>query len=158
MEKKYNRSQTTERSNKCQQSIIELQKKKKLLQQQKTQCYEDYISGKLTLEEYLSLKSSHNAMGQELDSQLASLEKQEVALSYALMPSDLQQAAEHAKQHADTERLTYEMVQSFIDKVYIFDTYIEIHWKFKDLFEQLTQENNLTNVITTKTKSEEETL
>lgn len=158
MEKKYNRSQTIERSDKCQQSIIELQKKKKLLQQQKTQCYEDYISGKLTLEEYLSLKSNHNVMGQELDTQLSSLEKQEVALSYALMPSDLQQAAEHAKQHADTERLTYEMVQSFIDKVYIFDTHIEIQWKFKDLFEQFIQENNLTNIITTKTKSEEETL
>lgn len=158
MERKYNRDYTIERSNKCQQTIVELQKKKKQLQQQKAQSYEDYISGLMTLEEYLSLKSSHTTSGQDIDVQLAALEKQEITLSYALMPSDLHQASEHAKAAVNNETLTSEMVQNFIDKIYIFDTHIEIQWKFKDLFEQFMLENNLTNIITTKKKSEEETL
>lgn len=158
MERKYSRKQTMKRSNKCQESIAELKQKKKRLQIQKTQSYEEYISGNMTLEKYLSLKSTYSANGQELDMQLANLEKQEISLSYASMPSDTQQAIEYAKQYTNSETLTREMVQSFIDKVLIFDTHIEIQWKFKDLFEQLVQENNLTSIVSIEKKSEEETL
>lgn len=158
MERKYSRKQTMERSNKCQESIAELKQKKKRLQIQKTQSYEEYISGNMTLEKYLSLKSTYSANGQELDMQLANLEKQEISLSYASMPSDTQQAIEYAKQYTNSEILTREMVQSFIDKILIFDTHIEIQWKFKDLFEQLVQENNLTSIISIEKKSEEDTL
>lgn len=53
-EKKYTHSQTIDRSNKCLQNINELKQQKKQLQIKKTQCYEEYVSGHLDLEKYLS--------------------------------------------------------------------------------------------------------
>lgn len=157
-EKKYTHKQTIERSNKCSQSINELKQQKKQLQIKKTQCYEEYVAGQLDLEKYLSLKADFQAERATIDKKLTELEEQEINLSYALMPSDLQQAADHAKQFANDTVLTADMVHSFIETIFIFDSHIEIRWKFKDLFEQFMQENQLTNIIQTENKTQEETI
>ena len=110
------------------------------------------------MEKYLSLKADFQAEGATIDKKLTELEEQEINLSYALMPSDLQQAADHAKQFANDTVLTADIVHSFIETVFIFDSHIEIRWKFKDLFEQFMQENQLTNIIQTENKTQEETI
>ena len=128
----------------------------KQLQIKKTQCYEEYVAGHLNLHKYLSIKADLQSEGTNIDKKLSAFEEQEINLSYALMPSDLQQAADHAKQYINNTVLTADMVRSFIDTVFVFESHIEIRWKFKDLFEQFMQENQLTNIIQTENNNQEE--
>lgn len=158
-EKKFNRQQLAERSSRHQKNIAELQQQKKQLQQQKTQLYEDYVSDQISLDDYLAQKSKFNEMGQSIEKRISELESQENSLNTFAVPLDLQQAAESARQYADIDTLSPELVHSFIENVYLHETYIEICWKFKDLFEQFMQENNLSNIIQTENNTpQEETL
>ena len=111
---------------------------KEQLQQQKTQCYEAYVSGVLTLEAYLEQKSVHTQRGQELDQQIAALEERETMLSFSSVPADLRQAADNAKTFSNAEELTREMAACFIQRIYLYENHMEIQWKFKDLFAQLS--------------------
>ena len=112
-------------------------REKEQLQQKKTQCYEAYVSGVLTLEAYLEQKSVYTQKGQELDQQIASLDEQQTMLSFSSVPADLRQAADHAKIFSNSEELTREMAVCFIHRIYLYESHIEIQWKFKDLFAQL---------------------
>ena len=113
-------------------------REKEQLQQQKTQCYEAYVSGVLTLEAYLEQKSVYTQRGQELDQQIATLDEQQTMLSFSSVPADFRQAADHAKTFLNTEELTREMAVCFIHRIYLYENHMEIQWKFKDLFAQLT--------------------
>lgn len=113
-------------------------REKERLQQQKTQCYEAYVSGVLTLEVYLQQKTVYTQRGQELDQQIAALDEQQTMLSFSSVPADLRQAADHAKTFSIAEELTREMAVSFIHCIYLYESHIDIQWKFKGLFEQFS--------------------
>ena len=137
-EKKHSRKQKEKRLSQCKSNRSDLMRKREQLQQQKAQCYEAYVSGVLTLEVYLEQKSVYTQRGQELDQQIAALDGQQTMLSFSSVPADLRQAADNAKTFSSAEELTREMVVCFIHRIYLYESHIEIQWKFKDLFEQLS--------------------
>ena len=135
-EKKHSRKQKEKRLSQCKSSRSDLIREKEQLQQEKTQYYEAYVSGVLTLEGYLEQKAVYTQKGQELDQQIAALEERETMLSFSSVPADLRQAADHAKTFSNAEELTREMAACFIQRIYLYENHMEIQWKFKDLFAQ----------------------
>lgn len=140
-ERKYSRRQREKRLLQCQENMNDLLAEKDRLKQRKTQCYEAYVSGDLTLEEYTRQKSAYTQTGQELARKMEALENQQNMLSLSPIPADLQQAADNAREFTHADAISREMAVCFVNRVYLYEDHLEIQWKFKDLFESLTPGN-----------------
>lgn len=137
-ERKYSRRQREKRLLQCQENMSDLLREKDHLKQLKTKCYEAYVSGDLTLEEYTRQKSAYTQVGQELAQKIEALESQQNMLSLSPVPADLQQAADNAREFIHADALSREMAACFVQCVLLHEDHIEIQWKFKDLFESFT--------------------
>lgn len=140
------RSENQERSRKnqssdwlkqCQQEITASQFALKRIQQLKLDAYEEYSSGKLTLESYQKEKENLNRRGEELSQKIYSLKEQEDAFYNGIVPHNVQAFRDASRKYQNSTALTREMVTTFVDSVYLYEDHYEIKWKFQDVWEQI---------------------
>ena len=117
--------------------MTRLQQLQERYRQEKLILYESYIAGDCSKERYLKQKAEIDKTVQELDEDV---KKQESALSTLEeeVHAPENPLRELSNQYLDTPSLTKEMVQAFIQDIYIYpDSQIEIAWKFRDCFADL---------------------
>lgn len=140
------RSENQERSNRnkssdwlkqCQQEITSAQYSLKRLQQLKLDAYEEYSSGKLTLEAYQKEKDRLNQRSEEMNQKIYSLKEQEDAFYNGIVPHNVQAFRDASRKYQNITALTREMVTTFVDAIYLHDDHYEIKWKFQDVWEQI---------------------
>ena len=108
---------------------IELQKQVKLYQQKKKLFYEQYIEGKLIEEQFSKINLE---LTKELEPIQNKLEEIDFQLQYSQKRDSFQNQIEKIVKY-DFHSLTKELVDIFIDKIYVFkENYIEVKWKIED--------------------------
>ena len=128
--------------NACMTEISRLQQRQESHRQEKLRLYESYISGGYSKERYLKKKMEIDQIIQALDAQAKAQEHVLTTLeSEACAPEDALNRL--SNQYMDAPTLTKEMVQTFIQKIFVYpDSQIEIVWKFKDCFAALLENQN----------------
>ena len=127
------------RINACMAELTRLQQLQERYRQEKLNLYESYIAGDCIKERYLKKKAEIDKTVQDLEEDA---KKQEMALATlekeAYAPEN--PLRELSSQYQDAPSLTKEMVQAFVQDVYIYpDSQVEIVWKFKDCFAALME-------------------
>ena len=112
---------------------IELQKQVKLYQQKKKLFYEQYIEGKLIEEQFSKINLE---LTKELEPIQNKLEEIDFQLQYSQKRDSFQNQIEKIVKH-DFHSLTKELVDIFIDKIYVFkENHIEVKWKIEDFLQK----------------------
>ncbi len=101
--------------------------------------YESYLAGTLALDSYRIQTDALSSLVRKLETDIDSLEAKELHLRAGLIPEDLSRLTEQAKLCRDASVLTAEMVNSFVDRIEIYDTHIKIQWKFQDIWDHLLE-------------------
>lgn len=128
----------TGRINACMAELTRLQQLQERYRQEKLTLYEGYIAGDCSKERYLKKKAEVDKTIQELDEDVKKQESALAALEEEAHTSE-NPLLELSRQYRDTPSLTKEMVRGFIQDIYIYpDSQIEIVWKFRDCFADLT--------------------
>lgn len=101
----------------------------------KRQCYEEYVVGGLTLEEYKNQKDVYTKRGQELEQEIADCENpaKPVAEELKLQNSPVMT-------WLDEKELNREMAISFVDSIYLHEDHIKINWKYRDFVGEFSNE------------------
>ncbi len=108
---------------------IELQKQVKLHQQKKKIFYEEYVQEKITEEQYRKINLE---LTKELESIQNKLEEINLQLQHSQSRNNLQNQIEKITENTPF-LLTKELVDFFIDKIYVFkENRIEVKWKIED--------------------------
>jgi hypothetical protein len=108
---------------------IELQKQIKLHQQKKKIFYEEYIQEKITEEQYRKINLE---LTKELEPIQNKLEEINLQLQHSQSRNNLQNQIEKITENTPF-LLTKELVDFFIDKIYVFkENRIEVKWKIED--------------------------
>ena len=112
---------------------IELQKQVKLYQQKKKLFYEQYIEGKLIEEQFSKINLE---LTKELEPIQNKLEEIDFQLQYSQKRDSFQNQIEKIVKY-DFHSLTKELVDIFIDKIYVFkENRIEVKWKIEDFLQK----------------------
>ena len=128
----------TGRINACMAELTRLQQLQERYRQEKLTLYESYIAGDCSKERYLKKKAEIDKTVQELDEDVKKQESALAALEEEAHTSE-NPLRELSRHYQDTPSLTKEMVRGFIQDIYIYpDSQIEIVWKFRDCFADLT--------------------
>ncbi|MCD7751049.1 MAG: recombinase family protein [Lachnospiraceae bacterium] len=123
----------------CRKEIQDVQYQLKRTRQLKLDAYEAYASERLSLKDYQDKKNLLTEQAKELERRLAVLGEQESAMNNGIIPHDVQAVADAAHTYQHVHSLTREMVEAFVESVYLYDeTHYEIVWKYKDAWAQLT--------------------
>lgn len=131
------RNQSSDWLKQCQHEITVSQFALKRIQQLKLDAYEEYSSGKLTLESYQKEKDNLNRRGEELSQKIYSLKEQEDAFYNGIVPHNVQAFRDASRKYQNSTALTREMVTTFVDSIYLYEDHYEIKWKFQDVWEQI---------------------
>jgi len=112
---------------------IELQNQIRLHHEKKKILYEQYIEKKLTEEQFTKLNLE---LTKELEPIQNKLEEIDFQLQHSQNRNALQNQIEKITENT-TFLLTQELVELFIDKIYIFqESCIEVEWKIKDFMKK----------------------
>lgn len=123
----------------CMEELARLQQLQERHRQEKLRLYENYISGEYGRERYLKKKAEIDQAIQDLDAQAKENEQTLAGLESAACTSE-NPLDKLSSQYMDAPALTKDMVQAFIQDVYVYpDAQIEIVWKFKDCFAALME-------------------
>ena len=114
------------------QSIL---REKDDLLRRKRQCYEDYVAGNLTLDEYKKQKEAYTKRGQELEQEIADCENpaKPVAEELKLQNSPVMT-------WLNEKELNREMAISFVDSIYLHEDHMQINWKYRDFVGEFLNE------------------
>ena len=107
-----------------------LTQKQQDMKRKKIHLYEQFISGELSLDDYLAQKKDVRQSERELQQRISALTHQASAPSAEIPPSELVSVIGEARRFEKTPELTSEMAKSFIEAVLVFDDCIKIKWKF----------------------------
>lgn len=123
----------------CMKELARLQQLQERHRQEKLRLYENYISGEYGRERYLKKKAEIDQAIQDLEAQAKETEQTLAGLESAACASE-KPLDKLSSQYVDAPALTKDMVQAFIQDVYVYsDAQIEIVWKFKDCFAALME-------------------
>lgn len=112
---------------------IELQKQVKLYQQKKQVFYEQYIEGKLIEEQFSKINLELTKELEAIQNKLGEIDFQ---LQYSQKRDSFQNQIEKIVKY-DFHSLTKELVDIFIDKIYVFkENHIEVKWKIEDFLQK----------------------
>lgn len=126
----------------CMEKVARLQQLQKRYRQEKLRLYENYISGEYSKDRYLKKKAEIDQATRDLDVQTKEHEHELAGLESATCASE-NSLDKLSSRYVDAPALTKDMVQAFIQDVYIYpDAQIEIVWKFKDCFAALMEDQN----------------
>jgi uncharacterized Zn finger protein len=122
--------QKTPKSTSDQSERRMLTQKQQDMKRKKVQLYEQFLSGELSLEDYLAQKKDVSQSELELQQRISTLKQQVSTPSAEIPPSELVSVMGEARRFEKTPELTSEMAKSFIEAVLVFDDCIKIKWKF----------------------------
>lgn len=125
-----------------QKEIAQAEYEEKRTKQLKLDAYEEYTAGTLSLEEYHKRKAQLNRHGNACHEKIENLKTQEAALNSGIIPHEMQMITESAKEFQYANALSREMVTTFVDAIFLYDTHYEIRWKYQDVWEQLQKHQN----------------
>ena len=125
-----------------QKEIAQAEYEEKRTKQLKLDAYEEYTAGTLSLEEYHKRKAQLNRQGNACHEKIENLKTQEAALNSGIIPHEMQMITESAKEFQYANALSREMVTTFVDAIFLYDTHYEIRWKYQDVWEQLQKHQN----------------
>ena len=137
--KRSRQEQTQSMLSECQQEIRQVLSQERKLKLEKLEIYEAYTIGTLSVQSYKQKKNILSRQGKQLAEKLSSLREQENALNNGILPANVAQLCDSAKEYRDATILNREMVTSFVDRVYIFEDHYEIIWKFQDIWESILE-------------------
>lgn len=123
----------------CQQELREANAMEKKLRLEKLEIYEAYIAGTLSVQAYRRKKNDLTRRGKSISEKLTQLQDQEATLKNGILPKEVAQVYDSAKQYHTATALNRDMVSSFVERVYVFEDHCEIVWKFQDVWEQIIQ-------------------
>lgn len=125
----------------CRKEIQDANYQLKRIRQLKLDAYEAYASDCLSLKDYQDKKNRLTMQAKELERRLAVLGEQESAMDNGIVPHDVQTVTDAAHTYQHTHSLTREMVEAFVESVYLYDeTHYEIVWKYKDAWAQFADQ------------------
>ena len=109
---------------------------KDYLIQKKSQCFERYHSGAITLEQYICKKDAYAKKSQALEIKIADLEKKRAALevSSTCIQTAFGTPDRTVGDFLEAQELTREMAVCFVKSIYLYETHMEIEWKYRDIF------------------------
>ncbi len=112
---------------------VELQKQKNLYCKQKKIFYEQYIKGKITEEYFIKVNSE---LTKELKPIQSKLEEIDFQMQYSQNKNILQNQIKDIIKYTPL-LLSKELVDFFIDKIYVFkENRIEVKWKIEDFIQK----------------------
>ena len=117
--------------------------KQQSLQHQKLELYEQYTAGDLPLLPYQQQKLALNMEIRELEGQAMKLMAQESTLRDGLLPAEWESISRAAVRFQNSDVLTREMVDAFIERVEVYPDYIHIQWKFHDVWDSMEASTKL---------------
>lgn len=128
----------------CQQEIRQAVAMEKKIKLEKLEIYEAYTIGTLPIHDYKQKKNTLTRQGKNLAEKLLQLREQEAALQNGILPKELAQLCDSAKEYHFATALNREMVSAFVERINVFPDHYEIVWKFQDVWERITNtpENN----------------
>lgn len=121
----------------CQKEISKLEYSERRIKQLKLDAYEDYASGKLSLEDYQIKRDALTTEGDTCSKKLSALREQEASFNKGIVPHSVQSISDAAHKYQHNTSLSREMVQAFVESVYCFEDHYEIVWKFQDVWNQI---------------------
>ena len=108
---------------------MELQKQKNLYYEQKKIFYEQYIKGEITEEYFIKVNSE---LTKELEPTQSKLEEIDLQLQHSQNRNNLQNQIKDIIKYTPLF-LSKELIDFFIDKIYIFkENHIEVKWKIQN--------------------------
>lgn len=126
----------------CQKDISNTEYTERRIKQLKLDLYEKYTSGDITLDEYQVQKDALVKQGKDCSDKLKSLRAQEESFQQGIIPHDIQIVTESAHKYKHSNSLSREMVQTFVDSIYCYETHYEIKWNYQDIWEQFMNAEN----------------
>lgn len=123
----------------CQQELREARAMEKKLRLEKLEIYEAYIAGTLSVQAYRRKKNELTRRGKAISEKLTKLQDQEATLKNGILPKEVAQVYDSAKQYYTATALNRDMVSAFVERLYVFEDHCEIVWKFQDVWEQIIQ-------------------
>ena len=122
--------------------ITALQREQKQMDVSKDEVYQEYVSGRITPEEYRARADELNRQTELLSGQLH--ERQEKLFVLEEEQEKLKADMKQIIRYSHMEGLTQELVDTFIEKIYVYkDKRVEIKWKFREF--PVRTENQKTN-------------
>ncbi len=103
------------------------------VQKRKLDLYEKYTEGVYVREQFQSLKHGLDAEAEQIQSHIDSLKRAKRGSLNKTVSPELQKLIDAAAPIDTAEELTYEMSETFVDRVVVYDReHIEIRWKMQD--------------------------
>lgn len=144
--KRSRQEQTQTMLSECQQQIRQTLAQEKKIKLEKLEIYEAYTIGNLPIQSYKQKKNALSRQGKQLAEKLSSLREQENALTNGILPKNISQLCDSAKEYKTATVLNKEMVTSFVERIYVFDNHYEIIWKFQDVWENIIEDESASNI------------
>lgn len=135
--KRSRQDQTQTMLTECQQEIRQTTAQEKKIKLEKLEIYEAYTIGTLPIQSYKQKKNALSKQGKILAEKLSSLREQESALKKGLLPKNITQLCDSAKEYRFATVLNRDMVNAFVERIYTFPDHYEIVWKFQDIWENI---------------------
>lgn len=139
-----------ERIKPCQLQLSRSQEQLISLQDEKRRNFEALASGTITIDAFSEQKEHLQQDADALQAEISTLQAEEIRLVNSSVPEDIKALAETAKAHLSEEKLTKEILQTYVDTVVVHDIgKYEIRWRHEALFSKLLansenrKENNL---------------
>lgn len=136
--KRSRQDQTQSLLTECQQEIRQAVAMEKKIKLEKLEIYEAYTIGTLPLHDYKQKKNALTRQGKTLAEKLLQLRERESALQNGILPKELAQLCDSAKEYHFATALNREMVSAFVERINVFPDHYEIVWKFQDVWERIT--------------------
>ena len=137
--KRSRQDQTQSLLTECQQEIRQAVAMEKKIKLEKLEIYEAYTIGTLPIHDYKQKKNALTRQGKTLAEKLLQLREQEAALQNGILPKELAQLCDSAKEYHFATVLNREMVSAFVERINVFPDHYEIVWKFQDVWERITK-------------------
>lgn len=135
--KRSRQDQTQSMLSECQQEIRQALSLERKIKLEKLEIYEAYTIGNISIQTYKQKKNALSRDGKQLAEKLATLREQENALRNGILPANIAQLCDSAKEYRDATVLNKDMVNCFVERVNVYEDHYEIVWKFQDVWESI---------------------
>lgn len=139
--KRSRQDQTQSMLSECQQEIRQVLSLERKIKLEKLEIYEAYTIGNISIQTYKQKKNALSRQGKQLAEKLSTLREQENALKNGILPANIAQLCDSAKEYRDATVLNRDMVNCFVERVNVYEDHYEIIWKFQDVWESIIKKH-----------------
>ncbi|MBE5956504.1 MAG: recombinase family protein [Lachnospiraceae bacterium] len=143
--KRSRQDQTQSMLSECQHEIRQALSQERKIKLEKLEIYEAYTVGNISIQTYKQKKNALSRQGKQLAEKLSALREQENALKNGILPANIAQLCDSAKEYRDATILNKDMVNCFVERVNVYEDHYEIVWKFQDIWESIIKKHTEIN-------------